>query len=359
MKTVDCTQLVEKYEPSKNYVFTDGGNKRVIDLPTGKIVIDKYSKGELETLSIGDYGKDKNIRAQFLGFNEEINGVANGPVKSLTEKWVMTLSTQYGCPMKCRFCDVPNVKFGGNATVADLYNQFVNARNCYPGVKYTDRLNIHFARMGEPTFNHENVFQFAESLISEKFYIQYTLDFRIETIHPVFTTMLPKVLKKNNLENILAQWCIIKNDTFNGQAGLQLSINTTDEEKKNYMFYNRSHSLKDISLMARYLPPPVGRKYCLNFAITSSNDIDANKLAELFDPMSWMVKITPIHNNDACKENGFKTENGYCSYEVYREAENNLIEAGFDVIVFVPSMDEENGTITCGNAILGGSKIKL
>ena len=59
--------------------------------------------------------------------------------------------------------------------------------------------------------------------------------------------------------------------------------------------------------------------------------------------MSWMVKITPIHNNDACKENGFKTENGYCSYEVYREAENNLIEAGFDVIVFVPSMDEENG----------------
>ena len=72
-----------------------------------------------------------------------------------------------------------------------------------------------------------------------------------------------------------------------------------------------------------------------------------------------MVKITPIHNNDACKENGFKTKNGYCSYEVYREAENNLIEAGFDVIVFVPSMDEENGTITCGNAILGGSKIKL
>jgi 23S rRNA (adenine2503-C2)-methyltransferase len=171
--------------------------------------------------------------------------------------------------------------------------------------------------------------------------------------------MLPKVLKKNNLENILAQWCTIKNETFNGQAGLQLSINTTDEEKRNYMFCNRSHSLKDISLMARYLPPPVGRKYCLNFAITSSDDIDANKLAELFDPMGWMVKITPIHNNDACKENGFKTENGYCSYEVYREAENNLIEAGFDVIVFVPSMDEENGTITCGNAILGGSKIKL
>jgi len=333
--------------------------KKTIDLPTGKIVIDTYSNGELETLSIGDYGKDKNIRAQFLGFNEEINGVANGPVKSLTEKWVMTLSTQYGCSMKCRFCDVPNVKFAGNATVSDMFNQLKNARDCYPGVKYTDRLNLHFARMGEPTFNSENVFAFAEQLITDKYYIQELLNLRVETLHPVFTTMMPKTINIHDLDDIINHWCTIKNISYNGQAGLQLSINTTNEEKRNFMFRNLSHSLDHIARIAKYLPPPVGRKYCLNFAITSSNDIDANKLAELFDPMSWMVKITPIHNNDACKENGFKTENGYCSYEVYREAENNLIEAGFDVIVFVPSMDEEDGTITCGNAILGGSKIKL
>lgn len=33
-------------------------------------------------------------------------------------------------------------------------------------------------------------------------------------------------------------------------------------------------------------------------------------------------------------------------------------EAGFDVIVFVPSYDEDNGLITCGNAILSGSMPK-
>jgi len=60
-----------------------------IKIPTGYIIIDN----DVETLSIGDYGKSKNIKAQFLGFNDDINGVSNGLVKSLTEKWVMTLST--------------------------------------------------------------------------------------------------------------------------------------------------------------------------------------------------------------------------------------------------------------------------
>ena len=36
-----------------------------------------------------------------------------------------------------------------------------------------------------------------------------------------------------------------------------------------------------------------------------------------------------------------------------------LVAEGFDVLVFVPSMDEEDGLVTCGNAVLGGSTLKL
>jgi hypothetical protein len=36
-----------------------------------------------------------------------------------------------------------------------------------------------------------------------------------------------------------------------------------------------------------------------------------------------------------------------------------LKSAGFDVLVFVPSTDEENSLVTCGNLILGGGKIKV
>ena len=38
----------------------------------------------------------------------------------------------------------------------------------------------------------------------------------------------------------------------------------------------------------------------------------------------------------------------------YRGWLYDLKANGFDVIVFVPSYDEDNGLITCGNAILSG-----
>jgi len=66
-----------------------------IKLPTGYLIVDEYDKGKLETLSIGDYGKHKNIKADFLGYDREINGVANGEIMPLQEKWDITLSTQY------------------------------------------------------------------------------------------------------------------------------------------------------------------------------------------------------------------------------------------------------------------------
>ena len=37
-------------------------------IPTGYLFTDNYSKGQLETLSIGDYGKSKNVKADFQDF---------------------------------------------------------------------------------------------------------------------------------------------------------------------------------------------------------------------------------------------------------------------------------------------------
>jgi len=37
---------------------------------------------------------------------------------------------------------------------------------------------------------------------------------------------------------------------------------------------------------------------------------------------------------------------------VYKQFEQPLIEAGWDVIVFIPSKEEDEDRITCGNALL-------
>jgi len=327
-------------------------------VPTGYLFVDEYSQGKLETLSIGDYGKRANIKADFLGYTKHINGVDATECVPLTEKWVMTLSTQYGCSQKCRFCACPNVKFKGNASYDDLMKQFVSARNCFPNVRYAERLNIHFARMGEPMFNYKNVFDFSCYLNGAKHRIQDKMDLRIETLHPVFTTSIPKALSKNSVIDRLKEWCEIKNDVYNGQAGLQLSINSTDDTQRDYLFNNCSHSLKDIAIMCEKLPVPIGRKYCLNFAVADDTIINASDLLSMFDPNNWMVKLTPIHNCNACVENNIKTTGGYDSYYPYAMKEQSLVNACFDTLVFVPSMDEENGLVTCGNAVLGGCELK-
>lgn len=324
-------------------------------IPTGFLFTSQCSKGELETLTIGDYGKKYNVKADFLGFNKNIEGVPNTHCMPLSEKWVITVSTQYGCPMKCTFCDVPNIKFQGNATFDDLKLQFYNAISLFPHCQYTERLNLHLARMGDPIFN-EDVFKFSEWLYRGKQEIQKDTGLSIEVIHPVLTTSLPRKLK--SLEERILRWCDLKNNVYNGQAGLQFSINSTDEAQRTKMFGDQQLHLEDLAKIAAKMPMPISRKYCLNFAYSTDFIIDSSKVANLFDPQKFMMKITPIHNNNACTKNNIKTVGGYDSWQPYQKPEEDLKAAGFDVLVFVPSLDEEDGLVTCGNLILGGSQLK-
>ena len=80
-----------------------------IETPTGNILIVRGGKGLLEMLSLGDYGKGVNCKADFMGLGREIKKVSHTALLPLEEKWVITISTQYGCSMGCKFCDVPEI----------------------------------------------------------------------------------------------------------------------------------------------------------------------------------------------------------------------------------------------------------
>lgn len=308
---------------------------------TGKIYIDRERK--LEFLTVGDYGKENNIKASFLGLDKEIHGVQHHDV-DLSEKWVATISTQKGCPMKCQFCDCPKYGFHGNASLEDLrYEILTILQN--ESIKETDRFNVHFARMGEPTFNR-NVLYFTEFDLREMVGRQIAA----KTIHPVVSTMLPRSNK--HLLYFIHEWCRIKNEVYNGEAGLQFSINSTDEDQRREQFNGMSLSLAEISELAKDLPMPIGRKYTLNFAVTADTILDADELTRLFDKDKFIVKITPIHKTNAAVKNGFGITTEYTDYNVYRKFEQPLIEAEWDVIVFVPSEEEDSDRITCGNALI-------
>lgn len=310
---------------------------------TGKIFFD--CEKTLEWLVVGDYGKEANIKADFLGLTKQIEGVEHQAV-DMSQKMVVTISTQHGCKASCNFCDVPRVGYHGNATVDEMRDQIRHAI-ADTGVKHTKRLNIHFARMGEPTYN-EQVLAIAKQIGAYPYFGDN--EFTADVVHPVISTMCPK--DRITLESYLQEWCKIKNEVFKGEAGLQLSINSTDDNQRDGMFRCKSCSLGHVSKIAERLPDPVGRKYTLNFAVTADSILNAKKLSKLFDRSKFIVKITPIHRTRQVLEYGYAVTTTYDDYDVYQKFEVPLLAEGWDVIVFVPSKEEDEDRITCGNALL-------
>lgn len=311
-------------------------------VPTGNIMVVEGEKGKLEMLSLGDYGKEVNLKCDAMGLTREPERVEHTSMLPLEEKWVITISTQYGCSMGCNFCDVPLVGPGKNATFKDLTRQVLTGIKLHPEVKTTKRLNIHYARMGEPTFNPE--------ILDATKWFKTHIDPEYK-IHPVISTMMPKQNKW--LKTFIHTWMRIKNRLLNGEAGLQISINSTDEKERQHIFGCHACTLESIASIMKGIIPN-GRKITLNFAVADYT-VDASVLLKYFDPDDYIIKLTPMHKTTTAKRFGVETAGDYATYQPYEQIENELKKAGYDVLVFIASEYEDKGRVTCGNAILSGS----
>lgn len=313
----------------------------VTNTNTGKIVSDTDLC--LEYLYVGDYGKENNIKADFLGYTKRIDKVKHKPV-DITDKLVVTVSSQKGCPMNCNFCDCPKLGFHGNASTIELVSE-ITTGIALSGIKHGERLNVHYARMGEPTFN-PNVITSAKIIF--QIVKDSNADISFNTYHPVVSTMMPKSNK--NLGKFLHDW-VDTGFIYGGEDGfgLQFSINTLDEEERNKMFRNKSLSLQEISDIIKSLPMPKKRKYTLNFAVTSKCNLDVDLMNKYFNKEKCIVKITPIHETVEAVNEGYEIVK---DFDVYEKFEQPLVKDGWDVIVFVPSKEEDADRITCGNSLI-------
>lgn len=315
-------------------------------VPTGNILVVEGEKGKLEMLSLGDYGKKVNLKCDAIGLNTAPDKVEHVDMLPLEEKWVITISTQYGCSMGCNFCDVSKVGPGQNATFKDLTRQVLTGIKLHPEVQTTKRLNIHYARMGEPTFNPE--------ILDATKWFKTHIDPEYK-IHPVVSTMMPA--RNKWLKTFIHTWMRIKNRLLNGQAGLQISINSTDENERFNIFGGHACTLESIAKIMEGVIPN-GRKITLNFAV-ADYAVDASILLKYFDPDDYIIKLTPMHKTQNAVDAGVRTEGDYTTYYPYRDLEESFKAVGYDVLVFIASEYEDESRITCGNAILSGTKPKF
>lgn len=83
-------------------------------------------------------------------------------------KWgTVCVSSQIGCPMRCRFCATGQMKFVRNLTTNEILDQFLIAKREAHARGVTD-LNVVFMGMGEPLLNLANVFPAIEILTNPK-----------------------------------------------------------------------------------------------------------------------------------------------------------------------------------------------
>lgn len=74
--------------------------------------------------------------------------------KAREEKWILTLSTLYGCPVSCAICDAGPYYLGRVSKEGMFWQLDHMISRRYPaGVIPVKQLKVHFTRMGEPAFN--------------------------------------------------------------------------------------------------------------------------------------------------------------------------------------------------------------
>lgn len=105
---------------------------------------------------------------KFLFELEDSNCIESVIIKS-PDRVTFCLSSQVGCPIKCRFCASGMPEFIRNLSVAEILGQFINLSNHIK--KLPD--NLVFMGIGEGLLNFENLMKSLDIICSEK-YIGYS-----------------------------------------------------------------------------------------------------------------------------------------------------------------------------------------
>jgi 23S rRNA (adenine2503-C2)-methyltransferase len=256
------------------------------------------------------------------------------------KKWVMIVSTLYGCPVGCPICDAGNW-YEGKLSCRDILDQIdymVDAS--YPDRRIpANKFKIQFARMGEPSFN-PNVLDVLEILPHR---------YHAPGLMPSLSTIAP-----SGSEAFFEKLLEIKDRYYsNGRFQLQFSIHSTDPAKRDLLLPVKKWDFEKIARYGRrfYRSGPHNRKITLNFALAKDSVISVEHLKDYFDPSVFLIKITPVNPTVTAQQNRILNHvKGDTPGEEPHIAQT-LRSAGYDVIVSIGEWEENKIGSNCGQYI--------
>ena len=254
------------------------------------------------------------------------------------KKWVLLVSTMYGCPVGCAMCDAGGF-YHGKVSKEDIFAQIdYLVRKHYPDcIIPSQQFKIQFARMGEPSFNLD-VLDVLEELPQR---------YDVPGFMPSISSIAP-----NGTETFFERLLEIKKRKYSGgNFQFQFSIHTTDEEVRDKIIPVKKWDFAKMAAYGQRFYEEGDRKVTLNFALAKEMPVDPQILLNYFTPDKFLIKITPL--NPTYKA----TEQNLSSYiDPHNEGEEyhlvrDLEAAGYRVIVSIGEVEENYIGSNCGQYV--------
>ncbi|MBL6974144.1 MAG: radical SAM protein [Deltaproteobacteria bacterium] len=296
-------------------------------------VISVTGRDEAALVHVAELRGDPALRVEYVD--------AVDPRYPRSEKWVAILSTQFGCPVGCLMCEAGGW-YRGNLSVDEILWQVDSVVfGRYPdGRVPSGKFKVQFARMGEPSLNPA-VLQALRELRTR---------YDAPGLIPCVATTAPCSASRwfSDLRDL-------KRELYTGGAfQLQFSVNSTDEGIRDRVMPVKKWRMEDIARYGEDFFLAGDRKVVLNFALAKGWPLSVPRLAAVFDPERFIVKITPLNPTDRAAEEGMATVLYTDREHACDRVVDELSARGFETIISIGSDEEMAIRSNCGQAVAVG-----
>lgn len=252
-------------------------------------------------------------------------------------KWCVTVSTQFGCVVRCAMCDSGGY-YAGNLTEDEILAQISHVvRRRFPdGRVGCPKFKIHFARMGEPALNPAVIGALE----------------RLPAIYdaPGLMVCIPTVAPRS-----AGEWfdrlLDVKRRLYRGRFQLQFSVNSTDPIVRDRLMPVPKWTLAQIAAYGRRFHEDCDRRVVLNFALARGVPVDPDVVAAVFQPDRFVVKLTPVNPTDAAVSSGLESILSAAAPGAADDLVERFAGAGFDAVVSIGAEEEIAIGSNCGQAV--------
>ena len=293
-------------------------------------VLEEFGREDLAKVYVASMRGSKNHLVEFV---ESVQ-----PPIPREKKWVLIVSTLFGCPVACKMCDAGG-GYKGKLTSEEILAEidYMVRRRFPDGNISIPKFKIQFARMGDPALNLE-VLNVLEQLPSI---------YDAPGLLPSVSTVAPK-----NSEEFLEKLLDIKNHYYkNGRFQLQFSVHTTDIKKRDELIPISKMSFQEIAKYGKRFYKEGDKKITLNFAMSKGYPVDVNVVREYFDPDKFIIKLTPINPTETAICNELISEIDAYNPSSADPIVKDFRSKGYDVILSIGEVEENKIGSNCGQFI--------